>query len=323
MVKAPFLRRILPASTRRRRRVDACILHNEIDLLTLRMEELWDQIDYFVVVEADETLSGERKPLFFRDHQARFKRFADKLVYRSISGLPPIREPGEGPRWVREAAQREAIGHVVETLPLSPRDIVIVADVDEIPRASRVAGIETALRRHDYAIFALTNHRGYINNISEAALNGTTFAGPVACRLSTLRRVGAHQVRRGWQKSGGVLAHRSPDYAYVEDGGWHFSSLGGPDAFWLKAASFSHIDDPYRVIRLAETTPAQQVFSANLDRSRCRELQVRYLSHCDHPAFSPLEFDTFEITQDVPAFLRREKERYRGFFFFTDLVPPI
>jgi hypothetical protein len=65
---------------------------------------------------------------------------------------------------------------------------------------------------------------------------------------------------------------------------------------------------------LADSIPEQQVFSAALEREQCRALQKKYLAHCASPAFS------FEIRQDVPAFVVRQKERFRGYFFFTDLV---
>jgi beta-1,4-mannosyl-glycoprotein beta-1,4-N-acetylglucosaminyltransferase len=318
MFNTKVLRRLI-SSSKRRRRVDACLLHNEIDLLTLRIEELWDQIDYFVVVEATETFSGLPKPLFFHEHRSRFQVYSEKLVYHSISGLPPISEQSEPARFAREAVQRNAINQAVASLPLSPKDIVLVCDVDEIPRACRLEKLERTLSRYDYVIFMLRNHRGYINNRSDTALNGATIAGPVACRVATLQRVGAHQVRRGGEKSGGVLEHRSRRYHYIDDAGWHFSSLGGPEAVWLKAVSFSHVEDPYRVIRIGNTAPEQQVFRADLDREACRDHQKQYVEYCHTPAFSSLTFDAFNAPLDLPAFLLREKERFRSFFFFTDL----
>jgi beta-1,4-mannosyl-glycoprotein beta-1,4-N-acetylglucosaminyltransferase len=318
-IRTPFIRRA-PSSLKRTQRVDACIFCNELDLLILRLEELWEHVDYFVVVEADATFSGELKPLFFREYQAQFRRYKDKLIYRAITDLPPILCQSEEARFSREAAQRDAITQVVSGLPLSPHDVVIVSDVDEIPRANRLNDLEVMLTKYEYAIFLLTNHRGYVNNISDLALNGAAFAGPVACRVSTLLRDGAHRVRRGKQKSGEVMPKPQADCTYIDDGGWHFSSLGGPEAFWLKAANFSHIEDPHRVISLGDSVPVQRVFSAALDREQCRTLQQLYLAHSTAPLFSTLGFDTYEIPQSLPAFMCREKERFRGFFFFTDLV---
>ncbi|MDC7983168.1 hypothetical protein PQJ75_05445, partial [Rhodoplanes sp. TEM] len=302
------------------RRIDACLLYNELDLLTLRLEELWEHVDHFVVVEADQTFAGSPKPLFLQEHAARFAPYAEKLSCRVVEGLPPIAAQSEAARFAREAAQRDAIGAAVAALDPSPDDIVVISDVDELPRPAVVDRLDTLLRQRDHVVFVLRNHRGYVNNISTAALNGLAVAGPVACRVSTLRREGAQTVRRGREKSGGVIANRSPDFVYVDDAGWHFSSLGGPEAVWLKAANFSHIEDPYRVIGLGETVPAHRVFDAALDRETCRALQQAYLAHCERPAFAPLAFDAFEITTDVPRHMRAAKERYRGFFFFTDLV---
>jgi beta-1,4-mannosyl-glycoprotein beta-1,4-N-acetylglucosaminyltransferase len=308
-------------STRRRTRfVDACILYNEIDLLKLRLEELWDQVDFFVVVEADSTFAGQSKPYFFLDHRAQFRPYKDKLIYRAIANLPPIPRPDEEARWLRESVQRGAITGVISELNLSPNDIVVLSDVDEIPRPDRVERLPQFLIELEYAIFVQANFRGYVNNASSAALNGANWTGSVASRVRTFLREGAQQIRYGNNKSGRILVNRSTDYCYIDGGGWHFSSFGGPEAFWLKAANFSHIDDPYRIIRLGESVPEQRVFSANLDREQCRSLQQRYLDHCTDPVFSPLEFDAFEVHQDIPKFLRREKEKFRGYFFFTDLV---
>jgi len=191
--------------------------------------------------------------------------------------------------------QRDSITGVVSELSLSPDDIIIVSDVDEIPRASRLDRLDNLLAAREYVIFVQANFRGYINNTSDLALNGASWAGSVACRASTLLSEGAHQIRRGRNKSGHVLMDRSKEFIYLDDGGWHFSSFGSPEAFWLKAANFSHIDDPYRVIRLGETVPKQQVFNTALNREQCRALQQQYLAHCVAPSFSPLEFDGVHI----------------------------
>ncbi len=312
----------LSSNKSRARRVDACIFYTEIDLLTVRIEELWDCVDYFVVVEADETFSGRSKPLFFLEYQTQFKPYSDKLVYQSITELPPILSQSEEARFVRERAQRNTITGLVSELNLSPNDIVIVSDVDEIPRAILIDGLDDLLIAQGYIIFVQKNYRGYINNTSGSALNGADWAGSVACRVGTLLREGAQQVRRGNNKSGGVVGNRSTDYRYMDNGGWHFSSFGGPEAVWLKGAHFAHIDDPHRVIQLGEKIPEQQVFSAALNREQCRALQRQYLAHCVGPQFSSLGFDTFVVSQDIPTFIRREKERFRGYFFFTDLLEP-
>src|ERR1700754_3840915 len=97
MMGINILRQLMPG-TKRRRRVDACLLHNELDLLTLRIEELWNQIDTFVVVEANATFAGQPKPLFVREHWSQFESYSEKLVYRSVTDLPAITEQTERAR---------------------------------------------------------------------------------------------------------------------------------------------------------------------------------------------------------------------------------
>lgn len=51
---------------------DAVTFFNEIDMLELRLETLWDVVDHFVVGEATRTHAGEPKPLHFRDAAERW-----------------------------------------------------------------------------------------------------------------------------------------------------------------------------------------------------------------------------------------------------------
>jgi hypothetical protein len=44
--------------------VDAVLFFNELDLLELRFEELYDKVDYFLVVESTKTFTGKPKRLF-------------------------------------------------------------------------------------------------------------------------------------------------------------------------------------------------------------------------------------------------------------------
>jgi len=305
--------------------VDACLLFNELDLLEIRLGELWDAVDRFVIVESDSTFAGHPKPYFFEAHAARFKPFSSKISYHKVQGLKMPAEAGKAgtataARFKIEAAQRNAVATAVGQIGLSADDIVILSDVDEIPRPALIAGLRERLSRKAFSIFVLHNYRGYINNLSDKALNGAAFLGSVACRWKTMRRIGAHRVRTGGLRSAHVAQERVRRWDYVEDGGWHLSSLGGAEAFWVKAQNFSHVEDPNRVADVPDAPQPLQVFQGDLSREECAQVQQRYLASGGDSHFSPLAFDAFAIEQDVPAYLRDHKERYRRFFFFTDLT---
>jgi beta-1,4-mannosyl-glycoprotein beta-1,4-N-acetylglucosaminyltransferase len=303
---------------------DVCVLFNEIDLLEIRIGELWDVVDHFVVIEANLTFAGRSKPFFFEAHRNRFERFAEKITYYPF-------KPGEFPnsgnlspetmreRFALEARQRDAAGGALAQLGAANDDVILLCDVDEIPRPDAVLDLDIRLRHNRFCVFELRNHRGYMNSLSDRALNGVVIVGPVAARWRTVRRLGAHEVRRGKLRAGHVLEKRDPRWNYVQDGGWHLSSMGGAEAFWVKAQNFAHIHDPYRVVTVPDEIRPLRVFEGPVTRQECARLQAEYLASGGDPHFSPLEYDEFRIEQDIPAYMRREKQRFRRYFFFTDL----
>ena len=46
---------------------DAFTFNNELHLLLLRLEELYDVVDQFIIVEGTKTHSGEPKRLFYEE----------------------------------------------------------------------------------------------------------------------------------------------------------------------------------------------------------------------------------------------------------------
>ena len=65
---------------------------NELDILDIRLHELNDVVDKFVLIESVETFTGKSKPLFYNDNKERFKKFEDKIIHiiiraRKTSGL--------------------------------------------------------------------------------------------------------------------------------------------------------------------------------------------------------------------------------------------
>ncbi len=298
-------------------------MFNELDLLELRLNELWDLVDHFVVVESPITFAGRVKPCFVADAASRFAPYVSKLTVHRVSApdAPTTVIDDYDGRLAIEVAQRDAIGEALVPLNLDRDDIVMISDVDELPRAELVGRLRRLLRWHAFCVFVMRNHRGYINNRSDTALNGVRFSATVATRYETLTKIGAHRVRCDHGRAPAINAAHDRRWSYAENGGWHLSSVGGAAAFWTKAWNFAHIEDPYRVVRVPQYPTEIAVHELALTRERCRAAQLLYLEHCDGADFVPLAFDEFAIDDDLPRYLRANKERYRGLFFFTDLTP--
>lgn len=133
---------------------DCFTFFNELDLLELRLNELNEVVDYFVLVEATNTHTGKEKPLYYWENKDRFLPFSSKIIHVVVDDLPAeasklrlfldriyhltldkgsINLAFKREAWNREMFQRNAILRGV--LSVSPRDsdIVIISDVDEIP----------------------------------------------------------------------------------------------------------------------------------------------------------------------------------------------
>lgn len=103
---------------------DCFIFNNELEILNIRLEYLYNQVDYFVIVEANRTLTGIPKPLTFKDNAQQFSKFSDKIIYIQAEEKPELKN------WDYEWYQRNTIQKGLENC--SDDDVIFISDVDEI-----------------------------------------------------------------------------------------------------------------------------------------------------------------------------------------------
>lgn len=195
---------------------DGFTFFNELDVLEVRLHELDPVVDTFVLVEATRTFSGKPKPLHFEANKGRFERFLPKIRHVVVEDLPL-----EGDPWGREAFQRDAIVRGLEDA--TPKDFVLVSDVDEIPRAEAVRGFLASGR--DAAVFVARTYYYKLNceNVSGETLTPLTAA-----------------IRRKDLGTPHGLRARRFGLEAIPEGGWHFSYLGDEAAIRTKVEAYSH-----------------------------------------------------------------------------------
>lgn len=222
---------------------DAFLFFNELDLLKIRLEELKDVVDRFVLVEAPVTFSGASKPLYFELHREIFSEYADRMTHHIVTDMPRFTRTN---RYIRQFHQRDSIGTALERAGCTPDDVVLVSDVDEIPCGERLPEALSWLESSDLVIFEQTYHKYYANHIREH-----NWLGTCACRYDFLRAFGSvHRLRYGSQacRRAGVDLRKAAierKYPRFTHGGWHLSWFGGPDAVLYKQQSFSQcLKDP-------------------------------------------------------------------------------
>lgn len=199
--------------------IDAFIFFNELEVLKIRLEELYPVVDRFIIVEMDHTFQGQPKPSNYEENQELYTQYADKISHVMIEAPQPNgNDPGRYP-WDREYYQRNAIGTVLSKMSLSDDDIIIMGDADEIPRRAVVSKLDPqpvqslALDAYYYGINISGGHK-HTNRVA----------------------------RWGYAKNMTMQELRTldppPDVVY--DGGWHFSYLGTPEHIVEKFKAFAH-----------------------------------------------------------------------------------
>jgi glycogen(starch) synthase len=227
-----------PHAARNRPRVFDCFtFFNELDTLEIRLEELADVVDSFVLVEAPRTFSGQPKRLFFAEHRDRFARFSRKIVHVVVEDLPVSARSA----WERESWQRNAI--VRGLGDARPEDLVLISDVDEIPRASLVRAFDG----------------------EGAGFEQTSFYYALNCRNLRGQEPRAWSVilRRRDLRTPQEARERRFELPLLRDGGWHFSYLGGADAIRSKIQAFSHQE--LNVEEFADVTKIAQRIASGRD----------------------------------------------------------
>jgi hypothetical protein len=206
--------------------IDVFPFNNELDMLQCRLEEMASAVDYFVAIEADVDHQDHPKPYHLSENLDRFAAWSDKLVVVRATGLPTAQDDPDP--WARELAQREyamdGLRQIHAKHDLSPEDIILHGDVDEICRALHVRNVRP---RDLYVTFEQRLHCFAVD-----WLHPDPWGGTVAATLKQTMELGKwpFQKLRNTRNANPVLA----------DAGWHLSWLGGKEATLKKLGSFCH-----------------------------------------------------------------------------------
>jgi len=221
---------------------DVFLFFNELDILELRLEMLSEVVDFFVITECDYTFSGKPKSLIFAKNLKRFKKYLNKIIYNPITlkDIEDLKDKaweeyttdfnkstihksgGKSPKVLHKSLQREIRQRDSAILGLfgkaEDRDLILLSDVDEIPNPNTIIKLfNKNLDSPHY--FNMEWYLYWSNNKVYDPWFGT---------------VGFNfQVLKG--KSLDLLRYSSKDInnvpgEIIEEGGWHFSYLGGEEA---------------------------------------------------------------------------------------------
>ena len=222
---------------------------NELDILEIRLNILYEYVDYFVIVESNLTHSGEFKPFYYEENKERFKNFSDKIIHYKVlnnpndfTNLPYTTDlelnkiysyiNTQTNRFNRETQLdygRDFFQKECVRLPLInciDNDIIIISDADEIPNPETIKNINTLdLSNNIYSLNQYTYYY-YLN-----VLKQTDWYGSKISSYKKIKNLSFNEIRGNENLS-----------LKINNGGWHFSFMGGKDMVLKKIQSYSARD---------------------------------------------------------------------------------
>ena len=224
---------------------------NELDLLEIRLHELYEIVHRFVLVESPSTHQGNPKPLYYADNKKRFEQFNDKIIHviEDFKDTEPI-------PWAREQAQRNRISSEIDKL--DGDDVVIVSDLDEIPRASMIPIVCSDFQA-DRELRYL--HMRFFYYYLNCAFDQMPWARGFIAPARLLKGQNLTHIRASYQSLPKIVPirgklelveqsvlrgddeHRDDDeHVRSNLAGWHFSYAGGEDRIIEKIRAFAHTE---------------------------------------------------------------------------------
>lgn len=202
-----------------RRVFDAVLFSNELDMLTIRWNELYPYVSEFVLLESNSTFTGIEKDLFFANNRERFKFVEPRLTYGTVGGRFV---KGENP-FVEEAYQRVAMDQLIRIAGIADDDLLIMSDVDEIPSGHTIDLLRWCDDIPEKLHLRLRNY-----------LYSFEFFVDNKCWRASVHRYRVGQTR---------YAHYRQTDDILTDAGWHCSfCFRKISEFVFKMKAYSHVD---------------------------------------------------------------------------------
>lgn len=220
---------------------DCCTFFNETNILEVRLNELYDYVDKFVIVEAGEGFSGLPHDYLFEQvrTEPRFAKFADKIIYIKVES--PINE-NTGCIWKRSNyIKNQCMRGLVNC---QPDDLILFSDVDEFPRGEMIPRLAEAIKTTPIIGILQKMYRHFLNRYSGLWMGTVAIrydwltTGPVAWRKHEPNGFRSFVSFSGGRELDGVSIP-------VWEGGWHFTSMNGFNKFQEKCQNWEHFKNPY------------------------------------------------------------------------------
>jgi beta-1,4-mannosyl-glycoprotein beta-1,4-N-acetylglucosaminyltransferase len=196
---------------------------NELDILEIRLNSLYEFVDYFLITEATTTFSGNSKELFLTENLRKFGKFKKKIIVQVVSDVPNL-NPFERD-WYQRNQAKNLLGEI-----LRDSDFILYGDVDEIPRPELITKASKELNENIKIAHFAQNLNYYYLNLRETSGTLLSYIGDYDNAIDK-KWLGTTISKWAYAKNFTMTELRNPEHKMfgkrIDDGGWHFSYVGG------------------------------------------------------------------------------------------------
>jgi len=210
---------------------DCFTFNNENDILEVRLNELDEYVDFFVIIEFGITHQGNYKGKKINSNL--INKFKKKIKYFYFENFKKNLNA-----WERESFQRNQINEGLRDT--SEQDVILISDVDEIPNLKKFD-----FKKIDDYVFAFSQtHSMYKFNL----LRNDNWIGTKLCKKKILK---SPQWLRSLKVKKKYSFFRIDKYfsktyykkfKIIDDGGWHFGWLMNLSQILEKINSYAHTE---------------------------------------------------------------------------------
>lgn len=197
--------------------------NDEVTMIKIRLREMADWVDKFVIVEGGATFTGAPKPLKFEALRAELAEYESKLLYVPVETFPDYIDAP----WSRDFYQRDMAISALSGL-WSPEDLVLLTDADEILNRRVLDGVLTPM-----VPLRMWTHRYFLNYRAATGAKRSDYWTGVVGKARHLAEYGCSYTRF-------TLGRASQEWGQINRAGWHFTSINDAAGIARKFASFAH-----------------------------------------------------------------------------------
>jgi len=198
---------------------DCFTFFNEKEILKIRLKEMNNYVDFFVIIESSQTFTGKEKPFYLDTMLDSISEYSDKIIRVKIS-FPNQHMTS----WEREHFQRNQILLGLKMANAQASDRVIISDVDEIISSKFLS--KKYQPKNPVRLDVIQYFWNFNWQVPEHCNQGSR---PVLCLYDHLSVNTPQELREMELNS-------------IKNCGWHFSFFLSADNTKEKIESFSHTE---------------------------------------------------------------------------------